>query len=232
MIGCNNGTTAATDMTCTGLVWKVWIASNSSGVSNTVPFIWNNRNYQTTADTAYSPSNVVWGKWQGTGDDMIDCWNRRTCSSINKFCSSVSVFQTPPETAEEWGDRLVEAAERQARKFATEKKQREDALQRAQELLLSLLDEEQAKMFMEKRQFHVVSQEGNRYEIDCTRREHNVFELQGTKRVREYCIVQTGSTPLFDSILAQKLMLEMDEKSFHRIANRWNLNQAGDRMPA
>jgi len=58
------------------------------------------------------------------------------------------------------------------------------------------------------------------YEIDCRRRQHNVYRRDGTRRVTEYCIYAGDwGLPLADNALAQKLLLEHDEPRFLRIAN-------------
>lgn len=103
-------------------------------------------------------------------------------------------------------------------------KEAAQAVKKSQDLLLSQLNETQAAMYKDKAKFHVIGADGVRYEIDCTKRMHNVFALDDkNERTEEFCIYQTGNTPLADNHLAQKLLLEHDVEAFRRIANRRRL---------
>jgi hypothetical protein len=112
-----------------------------------------------------------------------------------------------------------EANEATRKRMAADAARKAAAVQRATELLIAHLDEEQLKEFHDRRAFHLIGQDGKRYEIDCTNRMHNVFEKAGDRRARELCIFQYGYLPLPDNALAQKLLLEADAQRFREIAN-------------
>jgi hypothetical protein len=113
---------------------------------------------------------------------------------------------------------------------AEDERQRVEAKAKARALLESLLNEKQARQLQDEKKFHVIGSDGVRYEVDCTKRQHNVFALNETgQRVREFCLVQTGNTPLEDHLACQKLLLESNAPEFHRVANKWDLNHAGRR---
>lgn len=83
-------------------------------------------------------------------------------------------------------------------------------------------------MYDRLKKFHVISEDGKRFEIDCGgRRYHNIYELDANgEREVEHCIYQQGHNPLGDNYLAQKLILECDAKKFRRIANQTRLLRA------
>jgi hypothetical protein len=111
-----------------------------------------------------------------------------------------------------------------------EEDQRKLAEERAEELLKEHLTDEQREMYERVKKFHVITEKGKRYEIDCSnkKRMHNVYELddKGIRKI-EHCIYQGNWGPLGDNYLAQKLMLETDEEAFRRIANQTRLQICG-----
>jgi hypothetical protein len=120
-------------------------------------------------------------------------------------------------------------SEEQIRKEAEERKRKQKEIQeRAEALLLENLTLEQQEMYKKLKKFRVVSETGKRYEIECNGRQyHNIFELNKEgKRVIEHCIYATRQIPRSDNYLAQKLLLEGDEKRFRRVANQTRLIRA------
>lgn len=111
--------------------------------------------------------------------------------------------------------------------IAAEIERERKANKRATDLLRRHLTKEQRVTYDRDKKFHVIAADGQRYEVDCGKRMHNVFALdkQG-RRVEEFCIYQEGPTPLADNHLAQKLLLEADPAEFRRIANRKRLRAA------
>jgi len=85
-------------------------------------------------------------------------------------------------------------------------------------LLLSQLDESQAKELNERHRFTMLGRDGQRYLI--TYRQHGNVWLLGAdgKPVTNYCIVN-DDVPIYDQMLGQKLLLENDLEAFLRIAN-------------
>ncbi len=90
---------------------------------------------------------------------------------------------------------------------------------RAESLLLSALTPDQTKDFRKTSEFTVISKDGKRTYRITYGIAGNVILIEKGKPVARYCIHPTG-IPTEDVMLAQKLMLETDEESFLRIANR------------
>jgi hypothetical protein len=92
------------------------------------------------------------------------------------------------------------------------------AFDRARELLLSHLTEEQRATFIENRWFVVVGGRSRmRYRIETGHLVANVRRLDDGARLCAHC---DHSLPMDDHLIAQKLMLEYDEDAFLAIANR------------
>lgn len=117
------------------------------------------------------------------------------------------------------GARRVEAARPTAQILLDE------ADKRAEALLVENLTAEQAAQYRQLRRFDVVVGE-RRYRIrlgwagnvDCVDERGRALE--------RYCIHPVEAVPYADNLLAQKLMLEMDEAQFLRVANRTVLRVA------
>jgi hypothetical protein len=92
------------------------------------------------------------------------------------------------------------------------------AFDRARELLLSHLTEEQRATFIENRWFVVIGGRSRmRYRIETGHLVANVRRLNDNLRLCAHC---DHSLPMDDHLIAQKLMLEYDEDAFLAIANR------------
>lgn len=94
-----------------------------------------------------------------------------------------------------------------------------EASTRAEALLVSSLNPEQAAEFREWRSFTLHSKDGKRTYRITYGIAGNVFEVERGQAIASYCIHPTG-VPTEDVMLAQKLMLETDEESFLKIANK------------
>ncbi len=96
----------------------------------------------------------------------------------------------------------------------------QEADTRARSLLLSCLTPEQEQEFIAHSRFTVTAPSGNRYRIHAGT-QYNVQRLNEAGNGVEYlCAGPTGNVPLWDWMLAQKLMLEADEGAFLKKANR------------
>ena len=126
-------------------------------------------------------------------------------------------FQPQQESEEVLQRRAAYAAE-QARLAAEQKRKKDEAIQRANDLLMMHLDEKQRRDWRLRQQFYVRSQSGKRFRIRNLG-SMNIDEMDEGDRVRaNHCIVAPG-VPLPDQLLAQKLMLEHNEAEFMRVAN-------------
>ncbi len=90
-----------------------------------------------------------------------------------------------------------------------------EAQQRSRALLESFLDKDQLARFKANGTFDVIVRD-RRYLI--TGGNVHRFTKHGVNDAR-YCIVTGGHVPHCDNMLAQKFLLEADEKRFLRIAN-------------
>lgn len=93
---------------------------------------------------------------------------------------------------------------------------------RAEALLLSGLSLEQAESLRKYQYFLVSSKDGKRLYRISYGIAGNIHLIEKGRPVAQYCIHPVG-VPTEDVMLAQKLMLETDEESFLRIANRTSL---------
>lgn len=199
-----------------------WYSWNSSGTTATTCVEWECWN--TSGTTATSNVSGVWLKWnsnKATATNSATCWEGWVYQCGGSGGASVATFTKP--TAEE-----IEARKRREESEAAERKKREAEQKAADEkaaaLLRDNLTKEQADALDKHKTFAVIGSDGERYEIDVTKRQHNVFltDEQGN-RVREFCIHNGYKTPMADSHLAQKLLLEADAEHFKRVANKWDL---------
>lgn len=199
-------------MACTGTsstgTWGKWVITyNATGAAtDTTCTVWQDWN-STATDTTCTVS-TVWVTW-------------------NEGSNVYATYQPPQRTPEELeADRVrreqeqVEYRRREAERIAAA-----DAAERkASELLWNCLTAEQQAAFKAAKKFQVAGADGVKYEIDCTKRSHNVFTLnESGERVKSHCAYPNGSVPLADQALSQKLALETDVAMFHRIANVFDL---------
>lgn len=179
------------------------------------------------ASTTATSGDYTWGQWSDStaastttsGTYSPDAWVQWSNGQVGKVVYGKPPTVTPKQLA---ANKKREAElQEQARKLQEE---RQAAQLRAAELLAESLTEDQRKSMEDTKHFAVIGSDGERYEIDCTRRQHNIFQVdKNGRRVREFCIGQRGDTPLADNHLAQKLLLEADAELFKKTANKWDL---------
>lgn len=173
----------------TGPVWVTnFTISNSSATNDTT---WSNwvLTAPVTSTTTIRMSSVVWQSWvRDTRDDWIDY-----------------VQPPPPRPPQEAAERREQ---REARRLLAER-----ASARAEELLLSCLDEEQRDQLAALDRFSVTAASGRVYWIE---RGYAGNVRSGGYR---YCIHGPVDLPHADQMLMQKLLLETDEQGFLRTAN-------------
>jgi len=95
---------------------------------------------------------------------------------------------------------------------------REEANQRAEKLLKSLLSPEQLKEFEHRGYFHVTAKNRRfRITMEIT---HNVKEVDSRGRIlRTYCIHPKDHVPKADAMVVKKLLLEAMPEEFFKVAN-------------
>jgi hypothetical protein len=180
--------------------------------------------YPTSTTCTCNDSSTIWTPWCETANTTATTntttiwyhWASDNCTGSD-VCVKAT-WKPPQETPEEIARR--EAERRKAEEI------RVKAEERANELLRELLAPDQRVQYDEKRRFYLVAQSGKRYEVDCTRRQHNVYEVDAVgKRLEEHCIYARADNqlPLGDNAAAQLLLLQHDEQEFRRIANQRRL---------
>lgn len=170
---------------------------------------WGSGNSSYLTYTGTSASNTLtWDSWLGNSistsyTTTTDPWPRWVNGGSLGYVRAVPV----PESDEQ----------RQARE--ERRAQAEAAKQRAKELLVAFLDEEQTAEFEERQEFHVRGSAGRRY---CLKRgrAHNVFEVDDDgRKVVEFCGHVRDSIPDDDNVLAQMLFIQNDEEGYRKLAN-------------
>jgi hypothetical protein len=160
-------------------------------------------------------------------------WNAAYCTSTAtsyQFTGSATAAMFVPtwgawNTAYEETLEQREARERQeadGRQRAEEhRRARELASARAEELLLSLLTDEQAASYRERGWFEVRGSRGGRWRIRNRGQSGNVDLMPeiGEEREATYCAHPPGALPDADAHAAQMLALVTDEEGFLRVAN-------------
>ncbi len=203
-------------------------AENASSwlvTSNTTEILWPG--WVNSAQAAYTNNGgaATWNYWtiHGTG-------------YVTTGGGTAAIYQTwvtnPQHTRIEAGMTAAERqaayerdmAERRARDEAyrlareLDRKQSEEARQRANQLLLANLSPEQRKEYIENGRFHI-DLNGKRFLVDYGSH-NNVHLLDEEGKIAEsYCIQPNAPCPEPDAMLAQKLVLEADMKHFMQVAN-------------
>jgi len=109
-------------------------------------------------------------------------------------------------------------------RMARHEQARKEASDRAFKLLNGFLTTHQKKELQEKEHFHVVGQDGETYRIDVQKHQ-NVYLMKGNRRAIRYCaIMKDVRIPMYDMLLAQKLLIETDIQRFKEIANAKDLS--------
>jgi hypothetical protein len=182
--------------TSTTTVWYGWCNNGTTVTTNGCWYIWNAGTSSSTVPTT-SGNGTTWGYWIG----------------------QQPYVPPTPETEEQ--KRAREEANRKWQEESAKRAEKEKAAkQRAEKFLVEHLTSEQAKQYTEQKKFRIRSHSGKLYELDCTKKMHNIHMVDDAgKRLMEFCIYQTGQCPLPDNHLAQKLLLEHDEQKFLKVAN-------------
>lgn len=198
---------------------------------------WNGTTYSSTATT----NNVTWEMWNSTAGSAV-LYNTTT-STVTWVQPNWTSWNTDyEETAEQRAERELARAERERQRaeanarYAAEEAERQAARarasDRAQELLLSLLSDEQAATYREHGWFEVRGSSGRRWRIRNRGQSGNVDLMPeiGEEREMSLCAHPSVRLPDADAHLAQMLALVTDDEAFERTANVHWRNPA--RQPA
>jgi len=195
----------------TGATWYAWCSTTSTTMTtgDTAWIAWNNGVTTTTGSlalnyttgTAYVSTGGQWVAWNASYTEMTE--------------EQEAAFAEAQRVAEE--RRLAQEAQ-----WAAERAECDKASERAEELLLSLLSEEQAATYREHGWFEVRGSSGRRWRIRNRGQSGNVDLMPEIGDVRQatYCAHPPGRLPHADAHVAQMLALVTDDEAFERTANR------------
>jgi hypothetical protein len=96
-------------------------------------------------------------------------------------------------------------------------------VQKSKRLFLANLTESQKLLFEQKSTISVTAKSGRVYKIYCGHTCGNIITYDRRNNPIHYCLhIKTEyACPLYDHILAQKLLIETDEKLFLKLANEF-----------
>jgi hypothetical protein len=181
--------------------------------------------YQNTTGTNIQWTNIINNVTTGTtGTNYYPTWVNQTTAATNTLIYPQTARQwmwyndvsNVPLRAHSWDEIPSEIVRSPARVFA--RPQEHSAVDKARELLLSHLNEEQRSHYTEHNWFIVIgSRSRRRYRIAIHHLVANVLRLDDGERLCAHC---NDNLPISDHLLAQKLMIENDEDAFLAIANR------------
>ena len=185
----------------TSTTWSGWVNSGvtiTGGTSASTWYIWNNNStYTTSADT-------VWITWNTEGTEQ---YNYSPTYNTPKLTEAQEEEYRVAEL-----NRKKEEEERLIKEKAKEEK--------ARELLREVLTDEQDEQLEKKGYFELVSvNSGNRYRINKGRsRNVELLDSDG-KSIKRLCFHPEALVHNYDTMVAQKLMLENDEEEVKKVAN-------------
>ncbi len=159
-----------------------------------------------TSSTADLRTNGTWYRW-------ID----GTCS--NPAYITQPVYILSPQLTPEQQKKRAEQAQKDEAERQHREQNRQIAEERALQLLLENLDENQKAIYETTKAIPVKVKSGRFYRINKGRA-GNVEQVdEKGVRLKKLCFHPTENVPDFDVMLAQKLMLECCEEEVLRIAN-------------
>lgn len=176
--------------------WYYWTTATVASTATTTA-IWTNLVGNSTATTTIA-----------TSSDTCVYW-------VNANTTIQPPTPTPEQVARQRAD-----AERWRKQTEEERQKREAAERRAQELLEANLVLEERERLRKDNHIFVNGRSGCRYRIRKGRTGNiDVVDDKG-KITHSLCAHPAEAVPDYDTMLAQKIMLEDDDIGFSRIANR------------
>jgi hypothetical protein len=187
--------------TMNNTVWVNWNTAYATG-STTVPQ-YNPMFAGTTGTTIYL-NDLVWISWNTTWTETQEQRAQREAAHAERERLH----------AEEMARLAAAQAERSRVRVA--------AKARAEELLLSLLTDEQVASYRDKGWFEVRGSKGGRWRIRNRGQAGNVDLMPeiGEEREATYCAHPPDHLPDADAYVAQMLHIVTDEEDFVRVANQ------------
>lgn len=195
--------------------WTAWNSGYSMNLSTT-----------TSSTMGIEPT---WGAWNVTFTSTTGSTVLYDASSNNAMIPGTTPQWTYwntdyQETEDQRAERERLQAEREAdwrRRHEEQQRERDTARARAEELLRSLLSDDQWASYQENGWFEVRGSSGRRWRIRNRGQSGNVDLMPeiGEEREATYCAHPPGGLPDADAHAAQMLALVTDEEAFTRVAN-------------
>lgn len=181
--------------------WFDWVSLTAGTSSQINASVW--QEWTTTLTTTTNTATAVWDYWQpvtyGSGH-------------VNYIAPA------NPEAAAEQAAFLAEAEAARRERYRVRVEEDKARNERARALLLAVLNEEQQAELEANRYFHVTTRDGERvYRLGPNRATRRIKGEDG--RCWAYCIHPREAFPVYDTVVALKLLLDSDEDEFLRIAN-------------
>jgi hypothetical protein len=196
------GTTTTSGTTCATPLW-IWGSTASTTATNVWYAEWHDVSLAVEDHLDQTPS-------------LLDRW-----PSEPEHQEHVQLRQAARRVAAEHAAALAHRAQEERARIEAESARIEAARARAHALLLSHLTPAQRQTFETNKWFVV---EGGRSKTRYRVRSHacagNIELLDGERVTHRLCGHCDHTIPLGDQLLAQKLMLELDEDEFLKLANR------------
>lgn len=188
---------------------------------------WDSWNDGYTSTTA-SSRDYIWTYWSGTSSTSSTTYT----STTETWSNWIAVYETttgrlvrhvePPPQQILTAEQIRAQDERMAqyrREAAARQAERDKAIETARRLLMENLTPEQLEQFKRDQSFVVVGRNHRRFRIR-EGRSANVDVINPDGRIsHRLCAHPQEQVPDFDTMLAQKLMLEHDDEHFMRLAN-------------
>jgi hypothetical protein len=179
----------------------------------------------TGTSTTLTTTNTVWGNWNATAStttfqtyDFIDA------TAFGETNRSYLVRPARPVVPVMSDAEIRKAALAAQRLLKRQAREREVATAKARRLLLANLTPEQRDEFERLERFHVIAADGRTYRVNRGW-SGNLQLIQDEFITEQLCVHPNVATPIEDSMLAQKLMLETDPAQLRRIANITRLHR-------
>lgn len=201
-------TSAATTTGTTKVIWANWVtASNTittSASTDTIWRIWSDSTNTTASITTTAATDTIWPIW------------------VNQSIQTIRPVGAPisPQVAAEAAAERARRDEAYRAQRAEEDRKRALADERARQLLVSVLSDQQKKDLANNGYFFVDAPSGRRYRIDKGR-SGNVKVIDKVTGVwtESLCIHQRDDVPVYDTMVMQKLLIETAEDEFRKVAN-------------
>jgi hypothetical protein len=193
-----------TTTTCsTSYIWNTWVSTSTNR-------IWTS---DTTATTVSGNTLWIWRNW------------------VEEHAATIIARRAPPPETDAQRQERLEQQRFYAELRSKEQAERAEAERKAERLLVENLTLKQRLHYERHKAFIVRGHSGRLYRVRKGR-SANVDVINPDGRVIDrLCFHPAMQVPDGDTMLAQKLMLELDDHGASRIANRHGVNRA-DTVPA